>query len=72
MARSDSAVTLAGAAVRAHMLVIVGGILQENLFYMPPARFVEKSRREGSLSGIGAMPIGSARYAMGREALGAP
>jgi hypothetical protein len=37
MARSESAVTLAGAAVRAHMLVIVGGIVQENPFNMPPA-----------------------------------
>jgi hypothetical protein len=42
MARSDSAVTLAGAAVRAHMLVIVGGILQENPFYTPPADFLSK------------------------------
>jgi hypothetical protein len=37
MARSDSAVTLAGAAMRSHMLVIVGEIRQENSFYMPPA-----------------------------------
>jgi hypothetical protein len=37
MAPSDSAVTLAGAAMRALMLVIVGEIRQENPFYMPPA-----------------------------------
>jgi len=37
MARSDGVVTLAGAAVLAHMLVIVGGTLQKNPFYMPPA-----------------------------------
>jgi hypothetical protein len=42
MARSDSAVTLAGAAVRAHMLVVVGGILRENPFYTPPADFLSK------------------------------
>jgi hypothetical protein len=42
MARSDSAVTLAGAAARAHMLVIVGGILQENPFYTPPENFLSK------------------------------
>ena len=44
MARIDSAVTLAGAAVRAHMLAIVGGILQKNPFYMPPADFLSKLR----------------------------
>jgi hypothetical protein len=49
MARSDSAVTLAGAAVLAHMLV-----RQENPFYMPRAdcleieagRFTERHRRD--------------------------
>jgi phosphoribosylcarboxyaminoimidazole (NCAIR) mutase len=63
VARRDSAVTLAGAAVRAHILAIVAGIVQENPFYMPPA--VEKSRREDSLSGIAAMPIGECSLCRG-------
>jgi hypothetical protein len=48
------AVSLDGAAVRAYILVIVGGILQENPFQTPPAqkveievgRFIERYRRD--------------------------
>jgi hypothetical protein len=38
---------LAGKAVRANMLVIVGGILQENPFYTTPGRILSKLRNRG-------------------------
>jgi hypothetical protein len=42
--------------MRTHPMIIIGGLLQENPFYIPPAQFIEERRKRRAAAEYSSQP----------------